>query len=174
MQSSETERPGFQVLDVADRAVRVMARRAGQLALAHRHVRHGTFGFRNLSAMAGRADFGLRLLDELMLERLRTVHAVAGDAREIAPIVGAAFPCGVGSPVMTGQADLIDLAGLDLFHLTDVSGCVIICVGLPGSVTDSHPCAAMGERGFFAWPWAVPFSDVSSSVWHVTHTSVPA
>ena len=46
----------LQRLDVADRAVRVVARRARHLALAHRHVRDRALGLGDLQAMARRAQ----------------------------------------------------------------------------------------------------------------------
>ena len=67
----------LQILDVADRAVRVMAGAARHLALAHRHMRHGALGLGHLQAMAGGAHLRLGRLHQLMFGRLRAVDAVA-------------------------------------------------------------------------------------------------
>ena len=50
----------LQRLDVADRAVRVVARRAGHLAFAHGHVRDGALGLRHLQPMARGAQLRSR------------------------------------------------------------------------------------------------------------------
>src|SRR5262245_5960061 len=85
--------------------------------------------------MARRAELRLSLLDELTLERLRTVNAVAGRAGQVAPLVAAAFPRRVIPPVVTRQADLVDLAGLHLLDLADVPARVVVDVSLTGAVT---------------------------------------
>src|SRR6476469_5220526 len=85
--------------------------------------------------MTGRADFGLRLLDELMFERFRAVNAVARRTRQVTAVVGTAFPCGVRASVVTGQTDRIDLTGLHLLDLHDVPARLVVRVGLPRAVT---------------------------------------
>ena len=49
----------LQVLDVGHRAVRVVARAAGHLALAHRHVRDRAFGLGHLQPMTAGAHLRL-------------------------------------------------------------------------------------------------------------------
>src|SRR3954469_18735070 len=43
----------------------------------------------------------------------------------------------------------------------------------PGPWQLSQPCVAAGDRGFFAWPWGVPFSASPCSAWHSRHFAVP-
>jgi hypothetical protein len=65
MQLSATELPTPKRLDVAQRAVRVVSQRVGHLVFAHRHVRHRSFGLRDLQPVARGALEGLRGRDEL-------------------------------------------------------------------------------------------------------------
>src|ERR1043166_4110447 len=95
----------------ARRAVRVMAGRAFELALAQRHVpealRLGHLGLVARDArLAHRRGFELRLL------RLRVVHRVARDARQVARVVHAALPLRVGRAVVARHADLGHVARL--------------------------------------------------------------
>ncbi len=152
-------------LDVADRPVRVVARRARHLALAHRHVGDGAFGLGDLRPVARGAQRGLRRLDELAFQRLRAVHAVARAAGEVAALVGAAFPPGVIPAVVARQARPAHLARASTPR---TSGC---CPSSrrrrapgPGPWQLSQPCAAAGERGFFAWACGVPLIDSTLSV----------
>ena len=126
--------PDFQVLDVADRAVRIVARRARHLALADRHVRHRAFGLDDLLAMTGRAQLRLARLHQLVLERLRLVHAVTGRAREVSRFVGAAFPPRVTAAIVAGETGLAHLGRLERAESLDVSLRVVVDVCLPGTV----------------------------------------
>src|SRR5688572_30232881 len=56
---------GPERLDVRDGTVRVVARGAGHLSLAHGHVRHRPLGLRDLEAMTAGTDLSLRGLREL-------------------------------------------------------------------------------------------------------------
>ena len=62
------------------------------------------------------------------------MHAVAGRARQIPPVVRAAFPGGVISTVVAGQARLADFGRRDLAELPDVPFRVVVHVGLTGTV----------------------------------------
>src|SRR5215831_12242763 len=93
----------LQRLDVADRPMRVVTRRARHLALADWHVRDSTLGFCDLQTVTRHAHLRLRRLDKLALGRLETVHAVARTARQIAAIVRAAFPRGVFAAVVARE-----------------------------------------------------------------------
>src|SRR5262247_1928767 len=84
--------------------------------------------------MACRAQLGLGGFDELMLFRRRRVDAVAGGARQVAPLVTAAFPPRMLATVVAGQARLVDFGGLDLAELANVLLGVIVHVRLAGAV----------------------------------------
>ena len=86
---------GLQVLDVADRPVRVVARRARHLAFAYGHVRHGPLGLGHLRAVARGTQLRLGRLHQLVFRRLGTVDAVAGRARDVPGRVLARLPPGV-------------------------------------------------------------------------------
>src|SRR5580765_3128014 len=84
--------------------------------------------------MTRRTQLRLCGLHQLALGGLRAVHAVAGRARQIAPVMGAAFPRCVIAAVMTGQAGLADFSCRDLTELLDVPFRVVVHVGLTGTV----------------------------------------
>jgi len=111
----------LEVLDVADRPVRVVTRRARHLAFANRHVGDSPLGLHDLQPMTGDAQLGFGGLCELMLWRLRIVNAVACGAREIPRFVHAAFPTDVITAVVTREARLVDLGRLDAGESFDVS-----------------------------------------------------
>ena len=134
--------PGLQRLDVGDRAVRVVARRARHLALAHRHVGHRALGLRDLQTMTGGAGRGLGRLRELMLRRRGLVHAVAGGAGEVARLVRAAFPARVGAAVVAREAGRVHLGRLERAEPPDIALGVVVDVGLAGPVA-----ALAAERG---------------------------
>ena len=145
----------LQCLDVADRTVRVVARRAGHLAFAHRHVRDGALGLGDLQRDGTSRTLRLRRFDELLLGRLRTVHAVTGGARQIARVVRAAFPAGMIAAVVARQARLADspaliCANFRMCPLASSSTCA--CPG-PWQLSQPWP---PGERGFFACACACP------------------
>src|SRR5262245_31588892 len=78
-----------------------------------------------------------------MFERLGAVDAMAGRAREIAALVGTAFPAGVVAAVVTGQAGLVDVASrCRLVETPDVFLRIVVHVRLAGAVT-----ALASERG---------------------------
>src|SRR5688572_16190984 len=89
--------------------------------------------------MTGRADFGLGALHQLTLERLRTVHAVAGGAGEVSRFVGTAFPAGVIPAVVTREARTARFFRGHLRELLDVALVLVVHVRL------SRPVAALAS-----------------------------
>jgi len=112
-------------------------------------VRDSAFGLRDLKAMTCRADFGLCRLCELVRRRLRAVDAVARGARQVAPIVRAAFPSRVRAAVVTGETRLVDLRGLHLFELQDVPLRVVVHVRLPRTMAALAPVSGLGRPRVF-------------------------
>ena len=111
--SSATELPVLQLLHVADRSMRVVARRnrtscprAPACARLRAQSSRPAVGdtWRTASVSVG--------LDELLLDGLRNVHAVARRARQVAAFVRAPFPPGVIAAVMTRQARRVGLRGV--------------------------------------------------------------
>src|SRR5580765_4376191 len=94
------------------RVVRVVAAGALHLAFAHRVMR-GTLVFRANLLVAGEARLGVAHGLQLRLRRLEAVHAVAGDAPGIAAVMEPAVPVGARALLMTRQAGVVDLAGLE-------------------------------------------------------------
>src|SRR4029453_2041960 len=129
----------LQILDITDRSMRVVARRARQLAFAHRHVSDGAFRLGPPQAVASGADFRLRCLYELVLDRLETVNAMAGRAGQISPLVRATLPPDVVGAVVTRQADLVHFPRLHLLDLWYVTAGVVFHVCLPGSMAALAP-----------------------------------
>src|SRR4030095_8725237 len=130
-----------QRLDVADRAVRVVARRARELAFPYRHVRDSALGFGDLQTMAGGAQLRFSRRDQLARQRFRVVHAVARRARQVPALVHAAFEGRMRAAVVAGQTGLIDLSGYDLGELADVTFRLVVHVRLP------WPMAALAAFG---------------------------
>src|SRR5215831_8790444 len=88
----------------ADRAVRVVAIRAGHQALADRVARRAV-DQRAYVLVAGEADVGLR---ELVAHRVaRDVQLVAGRAGDVVALVSARFPVDARAPLVAGEADLV-------------------------------------------------------------------
>ena len=111
-----------------------MAGAARHLALAHRHVRHGALGLRHLEPVTRRAQLGLGGLHQLELRRLGLVHAVAGGAGEVAPVVRTAFPARVRPAIVAREAGLVDLGRLQGAELLDVPFRLVVHVRLARAV----------------------------------------
>ena len=128
------------------RAVRVVARRAFHLALAHRHVA-GAIQLGHLVAVAGHAL--LLLIDRLQLRlgRLRLVDAVTADARDVARFVLAALPQRMRSPVVARRAAVGHLPGRQPIELHRLDLLGIAGVRLARPVTGF---ASLGRRRGFA------------------------
>src|SRR4029450_7153486 len=93
-----------------DRAVRIVARGAGHLPLAHRHVR-APHRLRALLQMTGAAGLDLVVLGELMLRRDVLHQRVAVGTGHIARLVTAPLP---EDPGPLGMA--LEAHGVALFH----------------------------------------------------------
>jgi hypothetical protein len=108
MQLSATELPTPKRLDVAQRAVRVVSQRVGHLVFAHRHVRHRSFGLRDLQPVARGA-----------------LEGSAWPRR-------AAVPARVRAAVVSGEARLADFGGLQLRELANAPLCSSSTCAWPG------------------------------------------
>lgn len=107
-------------------------------------MRDRAFSLGHLQSMTPRADFRLRRLHQLVLDRLETVNAMAGCAGKIPSLVPAALPCDVVGAVVTRQAYLIHFARLHLLDFGHVTAGVVFDVCLPRSMT---ALATMSGRG---------------------------
>ena len=139
-------------LHVADRPVRVMARRARHLAFANGHVRHRALGLHHLHAMAGGAHLRLGRLHQLVLHRLRRVHAVAGGAGEIPRGVGAGLPARMRAAVVAAETGLGDLGRFQFLEFLDVSLGVVIDVRLAGTMAAFAAERGGGRAGILGLP----------------------
>src|SRR5207344_3263039 len=92
--------------------VRVVTARALHLALAHRMMGRPLV-FRADLLVAREAGLGVALRLQLRLHRLEAVNAVARDAPGVATVVEPAVPVRARSLLMTRQASVVDLAGLE-------------------------------------------------------------
>ena len=132
--------PDAQRLHVADRAVRVVARRARHLALAHRHVRHRALGLGDLHPVTRGTHRRLRALHELAGGRLRLVDAVTRDARQVPRLVHAALPAGVRASVVTRETRLTRACGRQRLQPGDIALRLVVDMRL------SWPVAALATE----------------------------
>jgi hypothetical protein len=110
-------------------------------------VRDGALGFGGLQAMTRSTELGLSRLDELSLEGLRAVNAMAGRAGQVASLVGTAFPARVIAAVVTGQARLVRFSVPDLSELPNIPFVVVVDVRL------SRTVAALAAMGCLRRAW---------------------
>ena len=113
-------------------------------------MRDGAFGLDDLHAVTRRAELRLRGFDQLALDRLRTVHAVAGGAGQLPELVRASLPARVITTVVARRHVALMSAGFiarnfAMWPLASSSTCA-----WPGPWQLSQPRPAAGERGFFA------------------------
>ena len=156
-----TELPTFSALDVADRAVRVVARRCTTSCLrAPACARPRARSWPPAAGGTSRTAAVSVALHQLALGRLRAVHAVARACRTDCAARARCLPsrrarrgCGTPGTSRSSRAGLI-CPNFRMCPFASSSTCA-----WPGPWQLSQPWVAAGERGFFACACGVPLSE---------------